>query len=108
MRLAEFLDCYDFSYQINENGKYQFVDLMSANLGGICEEEFDSPAEMVERLQGSIYEQDYVIEDFEDITQLDSTIMNYQEMAECLEKSGEKTILIDILKTLNNPESVEV
>lgn len=65
MKIDEFLDFFDFSYE-KHGEKYSLIDMQNANLGDIESEIFNSIQELVERFIGSIYEQDYILRDLEE------------------------------------------
>lgn len=65
MKLEEFLNFFDFSYEKYEDG-YGLIDLQGADLGNIEGERFNATWEVVERFNGSIYEPDYITNDLEE------------------------------------------
>lgn len=65
MTLSAFLDFFDFEYDKDDNG-YYVIDKQGANLGDIESQRFETPADVVERFRGSIYEDDYILDDLEE------------------------------------------
>lgn len=68
MTFEELLGFFDFSYDKDDEG-YLFIDLQGAYLGNIAEERYTNPLDMITRLFGGIYGDDY--------------IMNEEEFDEC-------------------------
>ena len=62
--LKEFLEFFEFNYEIDNQGIYHLTDLQGANLGGIEQEKFNSIPEIVDRLD--IYYHDYIYLDISD------------------------------------------
>ena len=59
MKLKDFLEFFDFSYEKYENG-YGVIDLQGANLGDIESERYEAPYDIVARFDDSIYIPDYI------------------------------------------------
>ena len=62
MTFRELLNFFDFDYEKHKDG-YSLVDLQGANLGGIEDDRFETPDEMIERLVSGIYGDDYLFSD---------------------------------------------
>lgn len=65
MKIDEFLDFFDFSYEKYEDG-YGLVDNQGVNLGDIESERYNSISGLVERIADSIYCKDYYEDDMEE------------------------------------------
>lgn len=105
MTLGEFLEFFDFDYEKDEEG-YSLIDCQGAYLGDIGSEIFETPAEVVARFQGSIYEPDYIGCYFEEELGVDVSDMSYKVMIEEGKKKGADQIYLDICAALDDPDSV--
>ncbi len=79
--LHRFLNFFDFDYEL-ENGNIRLIDLQGANLGGICDELYQSINDVIGRFQYSIYIDDYINRMVEDEFNVDISEMSYKEIIE--------------------------
>ena len=57
------LDLYEFDLALDKENYWRVVDRQSANLGGIEQEQFNTLADILDRMEA--YHNDYIIEDLE-------------------------------------------
>ena len=59
----DMLDLYEFDLAVDNEGFWRVVDRQAGNLGGIEQEQFNTLADILDRMEA--YHNDYIIEDLE-------------------------------------------
>lgn len=59
----DMLDLYEFDLAVDDEGFWRVVDRQAGNLGGIEQEQFNTLADILDRMEA--YHNDYIIEDLE-------------------------------------------
>ena len=59
----DMLDLYEFDLAVDNEGFWRVVDRQAGNLGGIEQEQFNTLADILDRME--VYHNDYIIEDLE-------------------------------------------
>ena len=109
MKMSELLSYIEFKLEKTEDNTYRLIDLQHANLGGIEDEVFHTPAEIIERC--TIYWRDYEIFGLcEDLNVSESDFKDWEELYEFATNfyGEDKVDKNTILYWLINPEMVDM
>ena len=116
LSLAEFLNYFDFSYEIRNDRFFSLVDLQHANLTNIeeekCELNYTGITHCIDRLDTYIY--DYTIRLLNESTKINFSFDNVQSAVQFKEKSdaNKKSVAqfcdIDILNAVINPNFIQI
>lgn len=60
--LTEMLEVIEFEYEYDEEGQIKLIDQTGTNLGNIMDESFDTPADVIDRLE--LYYYDYLFREY--------------------------------------------